>query len=231
MDLATLRTFVWDSLESDSAEISSSLLNTFLRDAARKIDDYQDRWTFRAVEYTFITAPADASYDLDTYPGLVSPAPLKRIVAVNGQTRLLGQGDHRREREVRAATSGQTGTPQVWTLWGRRLHLWPAPSAAISHTVVGYRRMSDWVSTNAAPDFPAEFHDLLGWWALSRAHAFLDNAGMAKFYADEFYTELANRASGWLNNPSSQPFIINGGSPSLAQYQLGPLQWPASFWG
>lgn len=227
MSRKDMRDFVREHVDSDEEELPNSLLDRFLQDASTRIDNYSRTWSFRAVEYDLEVVSGTQSYDLDSEPSLIVPGPLRDIVDVRGPSSTLRPTDHRAERARRSPSSG-TGTPAKWSVWGRSLYLWPSPSASDDYTVVGYREGADWITTNATPDFPEPFHELIAWWALNRAYAFLDDPEMSSFYRDEFAMELRGRAKHYQNVQDAAPFVMGGGERSIngLPATLGPLRWP-----
>lgn len=221
-------------MDTDITELPNSLLDSFIYDASQRIDNYSRVWSFRAVDYAFVTAAGTQAYDLDSYAGLngsaSSPvAALQDIFDVRGPTFSVLPRDHRKLREAFRTTTTNTADKAQWfTTWGRKLYLWPTPSTITTYSVTGYRQATDWVGAASSPDFPTEFNDLLKTWALNRSYAFLDDPGMSAYFRDEFEAELAKRARRYVEGNTAQPLILNSGSgstddPWRTQAALGPL--------
>lgn len=227
MSLADMRTFVRDHLESDVEELPNSLLDRFLYDGSNRIENFTRKWSFRAVEYTLPVVSGQQTYDLDTVASLISPAPLAFITDVRGENWTLKPQDHRAMRAVRPASITSQGTPTRWSQWGRTLYLWPTPSVTADYTILGYRQGLDWIASNSSPDFPEAFHELIAWWALNRAYAFLDDPELSAFYREEFGSELRGRAKHYVHATTAQPFVMGGGTTDVVRDNgLGPLRWP-----
>ena len=212
MSLADIRQFVREHLDSDDVELPNSLIDRFIYNASEKIEKYSRTWSFRAVEYQFTTLPDKRTYDLDTEIGLVDPAPLQDVVAIQGPSFELKPADHRHMRMRFAPNHDSSANPEWFSVWGRTLYLWPKPSGAVTYTVMGYRRGTDWIAANSAPDFPEELHELIAWWALNRAYVYLDDPELGSFYRDEFERELRIRARDFYTAPDAEPLIFNGGT-------------------
>lgn len=230
LSVQDIRDFVRNSLDTDITELPNALLDSYIYDASQRIDNFSRTWAFRAVDYSFTTTVNVSSYSLDTYAGLAGgAAPLQDVVDVRGPNFSLLPRDHRKMRESFRASQTNTAAQSQWfTVWGRTLYLWPAPSLASVYSVTGYRQATDWITTSSAPDFPTEFNDLLKSWALNRAYAFLDDPEMSAFFRDEFETELHKRSRRYLEGNDTQPLILNAGSaqsedPWRTQSALGPL--------
>lgn len=216
MDLTEMRTFVRNHLDVDSTELPDSLLDRFIIDGADRIERASvalgGRWSFREVTYGFTVAGGTASYDLDTYAGLNGGAlaPLAFLDEVRGPTWSLLPEDHRAMRARNSRTSPATGTPRWFTVWGRKLYLWPTPAASGDYEASGTRKGKDWVATNAAPDFPDEFHELIAGWALTRAYIQQDDIELATIYREEWAQTVKERAVPYIVGNQAQPFALNG---------------------
>lgn len=230
MDATAIRQFVRTHLDVDATELSSDLLDVFMRDAViRIISFFNESPTWLQVQYSFTTIPGTQEYSLDSTSGLTSPTPLQSIDEVRGPLYSLTPRPHRQIRsEYR--TNAPSARPQFFSVWGRSLYLWPSPSDAYTMQILGVRRPNwDWITSGSGtPDTPEEFHPLIAQWTLSRAYAQQDDPQLADFYRSEFAGELRNIASRWTDNLTSQPLVMNGGrrvEPYRTQRTLGPLTY------
>ena len=228
MTAGAIRSFVRTHLDVDVDELPNELLDVFMRDAVIRIISYFDESpVWLQSEYYFWTVEGQQAYDLDATAGMTLPTPLQAIDDVRGPDYSLTPRPHRQVRsEYR--DDAPTGRPQQYSVWGRSLYLWPAPSEVDYFWVTGIRQPDwDWLtSADQTPDLPEEFHPLIAQWALSRAYAQQDDPQMADFYRGEFSTELKNLAKRWRANLTAQPLVLNGGritEPYRTQRTLGPL--------
>lgn len=217
MDLAEIRDFVRNHLDVDSEELPSAILDRFIIDASDRIERASvalgGHWTFRQVTYPFNVVNGTQSYDMDVYTGLAGTGegqtPLAFLEEVRGSNWSLLPEDHRAMRARYTLTNPSSGTPRWFTTWGRKLFLWPSPTESETYDASGYRKGIDWVSANAAPDFPAEFHELIAVWALNRSYLHQDDLELAAFFREEFALTLKERALPYIMGNSVQPFTIN----------------------
>lgn len=216
MTLQDIRDFVRDHLDVDDEELPNSLLDRFIYDGANRIERSAialgGRWAFREVEYTLPVLADTQSYDLDTHTSLDDPATLAYVEEVRGQNWTLQPEDHRAMRARYRVSSTATGTPSAWSQWGRFIYLWPTPDTAASYYILGTRKQADWLVVNDSPDFPDEFHELLGWWALNRAAAQQDDLETSEFYRAEFKEILRDRSRPYLLGNDSPVLQMNGAS-------------------
>lgn len=227
MTLQDMRDFVRDALETDSTDLPDSILDRYIIDGSNRVDGFTTDWQFRAVDYTFDVSANTQSYNVKgatLASGITKP--LARIIDLRGPNWSLAPKDHAHMRSRYRLSSTTTGTPSAYSLWGNAIYLWPTPSASDTYSITGYRQADDWVSTNAAPDFPDDMHELIAWWALNRAHAREGDPQMADFYRQEFERELKRRADVYTTGLDAQPLIMGGGVDReawAAQNGLGPL--------
>lgn len=230
MTLQNMRDFVRDTLDTDSTDLPDSILDRFIIDGSNRVDAYSTEWRFRAVDYTFSTVIGTQTYQITGTP-LVSGVtyPIINVVDVRGSNWSLQPRDHQKQRSEWRASTTNRSTPSEYTLWGDKLYLWPTPGTVASISITGYRDAIDWVGTAVTPDFPNDFHELIAWWALNRAHAREGDAQMSDFYRQEFEGALAKRADAWVVGLDAQPLVIGGANTTehwRARNGMGPLIYP-----
>lgn len=226
-----MRSFVRDTVDTDATDLPDTLLDTFLIDGASRVDSASDSWRFREVDYTISTTAAQQAYVVRGSGTLATGItyPLARITDVRGPRWSARPCSHRDRRERNSATTTLTSVyPSEFSLWGDSLYLWPIPSTAgTSVSITGYRDQIDWISVNAAPDFPSEFHLPIAQWAVSRAHAREGDPGLASFYGDQFHQAVTRLESTYTEGLDAQPFQLNIGNDTDNDYRtaraLGPL--------
>lgn len=228
MSLQDMRDFVRTALDTDTTDLPDTLLDRYIIDGSNRVEQFSDEWIFRAVDYTFATVANQQAYDIRSsarVSGITQP--VANVLDVRGPNWSLMPKDHQRQRREWRATSTNKSTPSEFTVWANSLYLWPTPGTIANLSITGYRSPIDWVSTTpTAPDYPAEFHELIAWWALNRAHAHEADAQMADFYRTEFAPALAMRARPWMVGLDAQPLVI-GGKNTTEQWRarngMGPL--------
>lgn len=212
-----IRAFVRDHLDVDDQELPDTLLDFFINDGHFRIDNYSDQWSFRDVEYEFDSEADVAAYDVSSALLRVTgiTAPLARIVDISSaDDGIIPQADHHQMRR-RFSGSTESATPRWWSRRGNDVYLWPTPSAVVTYTIDGYRRSDNsWISDDDEPDFPEEFHELIGWYALSRGYAQQDDLEASTFFRNEFAQQLKERAKQYLPRHDEGPATIIGDTRS-----------------
>lgn len=232
MTLQDMRDFVRAALDTDTTDLPDALLDRYILDGSNRIDSHSNEWSFRAVDYTFNTVNGTQAY-LIRGASLVSGVtlPVVNVTDVRAPNWSLRPGDHQKLRRDWRATSTNKSNPTDWTLWGNSIYLWPIPGSVQAISITGYRDGIDWVTLGASskPDFPDDFHEMIAWWALNRAHAREGDAQMSDFYRSEFGAALKDRADNWTQGLDAQPLVVGGrqaASPWRTQTALGPLIYP-----
>lgn len=212
MTRAEIRSFVRNHLDVDEQELTNDLLDVFINDGHFRVDNYTDQWSFREVEYDFDSVIGTGAYDVSSDTGRVTGITyaIAHIIDVSDANGIIPRRDHTLMRR-RFPTSSSTGTPRTWSRRQNNIYLWPVPAAVTEYTVDGYRRSSNaWVAADLTPDFPAEFHELIAWYALSRGYAQQDDLEASTFYRNEFASQLKERAKQYLPQHDEGPDTIIG---------------------
>lgn len=95
------------------------------------------------------------------------------------ELRLLNQGTVNR------------GTPVLYSFSEGGLLLYPVPDASGSLTLTYYKRPTDMSADGDTSILPADYHDLMVSWTLSRAYRSEDDPQMSQFYMAEYIRDLA----------------------------------------
>lgn len=199
--------YVRSFLDTDSTDLSDSLLSVFLLDAFQRVTRDQREWPFYASTETLATVTGQREYVLSTeLPQLKDIAVIRR----DDNDERLTYLDHD-EAESRFNTES-TGTPLAWSRWGSTLYLWPTPSADSSVTIRGWRKPSTtWQAAGASgePDVPEELHLLLCTWVLARCYEQQDDPELASFHRSAFEQSLKEYKASVLASDPAPPLVVN----------------------
>jgi hypothetical protein len=212
LSAADIRQYVLDYLDLEIDELPTSALNIFMQSGYDEIIGFFDESpTWLHVEYTFTALSGQQEYDLDSFPGLIVPTPLQEISDVRGPRWNLTPVSHRQARAQYRADTPQTGTPTIFSKWGRSLFLWPNLTQSDTYTVTGTRQPIDWIATNSAPDCPQEFHNLIADYTLARAYIQQDDADTGQMMLNAFTPTLHRLATRFYDSNDAQPLVVGGG--------------------
>ena len=208
MDLQAIRDFVRGHIDLETEDLPDVVLDVFIREGSRRIEQAEKRWPFYEADYSLTTVVGQSDYSLETDVdgGL---ADLAAIRGARWTLRSLGrdEGDDEFPRNTT-----QTGEPAYYSVWGDTLRLYPEPNDVYTLEIRGYRDAEDWVALGAGaePDLPVELHNTIAMWALARAYAQQDDPEMASFFERQFADEISLFRRRLNDTPAPQPIVLNG---------------------
>lgn len=209
MDLATLRSQVRTTLDTDEEDLPDVLLDMWLEEGFERIVDFDQRWPFYEATWTYDWVAPRASYAIEDVGADI--ARISSIIA-DDDRELVYTGHDTASRQY-ANANYSTGTPEQWSVYGDRLYLWPTPAGDVSLDLRGYREPTPFsaLTAGAAPDLPTKYHKLLVRWALHMAYERDEDTELSAYNRQHFEDQLrliqgADRAV-----PTPQPIVIGGG--------------------
>jgi hypothetical protein len=205
VNLAELRTRVYDILEEDSEGVSESLIDLFAQDGYDRVVGADRKWPWFQSTTTLTTYNGTQSYT----PPLKEVSRLIRRSTGGGEK--LTFMDHADALEM---FDSATGEPYAFSVWGHQIHLWPVPASTEELTVVGYRQPNDWQANPAVEiDIDSEFHMAILYWTLSRYYARIEDTEISAFYEQMFVTGVTTAQQAIKSrNTFDFPLILSGGT-------------------
>lgn len=180
-----LRDLVREITDLDTADLSDSLLNMFIRDGYYRILDLEKRWPFLETTFTFSTVADQRAYTISTF----TADPIAQIVSVVDNTATGIRLDYISHDEGEMAYNGTqnvSGNPLFYSFWNGEINLFPKPNNIRALTVRGYREPIDWITTGGAVDASANLHLPLAYYACARIYQRLEDPDMANEYKRSF---------------------------------------------
>ena len=220
MTLSSIHTFVRDHLDLTADDLSDAVLNVFVREGFTRAVRGQHRWPFYDKRYALTTAQGVQRYNIAATIG-----DLEEIQNVQGPRYRMDRVDHD-VAENTFDVDPQLRRPDFYSVYGDELYMWPTPDAAYTLQIRGYRKPTDWVAggASAVPDCPADFHEPIAFWALSRAYALQDDLANAQTYQANFAEEIAILTKRYIHTQLDRRIVMNGqrnlrpGLPARLQY-------------
>lgn len=205
MTVQDMRDYVRDFLDTDSTELSDTLLDVWRREATARIERSFETWDFFEQSWTLTTSAASTALtSIDST--------CERVISVEGDNWLLEYIPH--ERAVaKYAFGGTSSQPTEWSVWGNALYLWPTPDGSASYTVRGYRSPTEATLPSDTVDLPAEFHPLIAEWMLARAYERNDDDVMSQQKFSMFAAELETLRTRYTRATSPGIMVIGASSP------------------
>jgi hypothetical protein len=208
MNLADIRSYVRSHLDLDEEDLPNTLLDVFIREGSKRIEQAEKRWPFYEQTYEFTTTADQSDYEIADIA-----SDINEIVAMRGprwEMRWIGrdEGDARFPRNI-----DNNGEPVWFSIWADTIRLFPTPDESYTIIVRAYRKPVDWVALGAGeePDLPDELHNTVAMWALARAYGQQDDPELAAFYERQFADEMMLFRRRFVDAPPPSLMQLNGG--------------------
>lgn len=187
MNLAEIRQAVRDQLDlPEEDDIATALIDLYIAEGFQNVINREARWPFYATEWTDTTVAGT--------PTISVPATLSSIDHIIRDGYILEHINHE-DAEEWLGRDGQ-GTPEMFSIWGDKIYLWPTPNAAEVITIRGWRISSDdWLGSAAnTPDTGTErrLDRALVHYACSRAYAQQEDPELQEVYRVSFERLVAD---------------------------------------
>lgn len=195
--------------EMDSADVSDTILEIYLRDGYNRIIELERRWTFLECSFNLTTVDGTGEYTPDDF----TTDEIREVVSVvddeNNRLDYVGYDDI----EQFYLNGGLTvGRPLFYTFWDNQILFFPEPNAAYVLKVRAYRYPTDWVTDDTSPDGVASFDMALVYYVVSRIYQAQEELNTAATY-ERMYSDSVTLARRDLTRPpSSAPVKFAGGS-------------------
>ena len=227
MTLSDLRNFVRGYVDIDTSDIADSVMDVLLREGYNRIAYSEASWQFYQAEASFSTVIGQQLYPLSSVGGIN----FQMVTSVDGPHWRLDPLPHGLAQQRYTTVSGpKQAEPRFFSTFNNNLYLWPKPANTYAMIAGGYRFPLDWVAQGAAayPDLPAEFHELIGKWAIKLAYAQQNDPISSAFFGNEFESALAALRKTYVGNPTSGILVMNSGGRRVSgsTNPIGEARWP-----
>jgi hypothetical protein len=236
LTLAQMRTFIGELSDLDigfdgNDDISTDLVNGFIKEGFQKIVALSNRYPFYQSTYGFTTVANQRNYSVfgRILPSIetVTITDIQQLIAVVNNTdggNSLIYLDQARCESIWVGTSDQPETPAYFSIWANQLNLWPKPDQTYSMTIRGFRIPSlSWLQDeNLAIDIDPQMQLPLINYVMARIFQFQEDTEMANEYMRGFEKAVAI-IQGQLTAPSSNRQLIMSGGLQLQAYDFAPF--------
>jgi len=233
LTLSQMREFVGELSDLDigfqeNDDISTDLVNGFIKEGFQKIVALSNRWPYYQATYGFTTVVDQRGYasfgrilpSIATV-GISDIQQIKAVVNNTNQGNALVYIDQARAESIWVGTQDIAEIPAYFSIWANQLNLWPKPDDTYSMTLRGYRVPSlAWFSDETtAIDIDPQMQLPLINYVMARIFQFQEDPEMAREYMTSFERAVAI-IQGQLTAPSSNRQLIMSGG-----LQLTPYDW------
>ncbi len=240
LTLTQMRTFIGELSDldigfSENDDISTDLVNGFIKEGFQKVVALSNRWPYYQTTYTFSTTANQRPYTTfaQSQPSSLSVksiTDIQQITAVinngpssgnNGQGNALVYIDQARAESIWVGSQDQADIPAYFSIWAGQLNLWPKPNVVYNMTIRGFRVPSlEWFSDENTPiDISPTLQLPLINYVMARIFQFQEDPEMSNEYMRSFEKAIAI-IQGNLTAPSSNRQLIMSGG-----IQLTPYDW------
>lgn len=204
--LAELQASVRTQTETTSAELPNSTINDYLNQAFTRTLAAESIWPFLEERWTITQVAGDFTIDLPT--NVESISSLKDTENSNYRLTMV-DFDIAEDEYFKVLPSNNFATE--YSVWKRVLYLWPQVTfeADREYALRGYRKPTDWITANDAPDCDERLHGCLVHYAIALAYAQQEDEALEAQYMDRWQkdAEMARQA---IMEPQQQRPLMMG---------------------
>lgn len=219
--LAELQDYVRVQTETTSAELPSTTINSYLREAFNRTISAENRWPFYETSWvmnqtagsTTTTLPVDAN--ASAIVALTDNANGRRLVLVDYET----------AQDNYSSANTSSGRPLHFSLWGRTVNLWPAVTfdSTQTYSLRGYRLPTDWVAAgpSAEPDCDDRLHWALAHYAVALAYIQQEDEVLEATYMTRWQRDFEVARRSIMEPARPSPMQMGGGKWRWTQRRQG----------
>lgn len=215
MNRSNIISAVREITEMDSADVSDTVINIYLRDGYNRIIELERRWTFLECSFNLTTTPNVDEYVVDNF----TTDDIREVIAVvdSDGNRLSYVGYDEVEASLSFA-SLTSGVPTFYSFWSGKMFLFPTPESAETLSVRAYRYPTDWVTDDTEPDGVASFDMALVYYVISRIYQAQEELSTAATY-ERMYADSVTLARRDLTRPPSSAPMVFAGNKAFRAYK------------
>ncbi len=220
---------------SENADISTDLVNGFIKEGFQKIVALSQRYPYYQSTYSFLTTAdtrAYSSFTRNIPSGNVATSitDIQSIIAIvnngptsgnDGQGNALVYLDQARCESIWVGAQDEAGIPAYFSIWGSQLNLWPKPNDEYTITLRAFRKpfLTWFTDESTSIDIDPQMQLPLINYVMARIFQFQEDPEMSNEYMRSFEKAVAI-IQGQLTAPSSNRQLIMSGG-----LQLTPYDW------
>lgn len=187
----------------DDEDLPFEVVSWYLREAFLRTAARERRWPTHQAEWEYVVGT-------DGYVTLGSDlAEIVSVMQKDTYNRLIF-ADH---EEVRSSSAYTAGSSNVFSLWGGKMYIWPAPSEDITYVMSGYRKPSTvWLdSPSIQVDLDERLHIPILHYGIALAYAQQEDSELEDMYMRRWASSLDDVVPDIMKGGSYRPIVLNGG--------------------
>lgn len=212
---------VWTYLDIDSEDMSSDLIDQWIRSGFNRIVN-ERVWTGYETVDSVVTVADTQAYDLSYSENQVA-----QLFGLSGPLPRYGQSEA--EGYFGAGFTTETGEPKAYSIYDEQVYFWPTPNDAYTYTIRVQRVPANPLDGDSStiPDLPEdELHEVLLDFVMAQANVQQDDYEKAQWFQTTFETTLKELAAADGTSGEYQPIVINGHRTGAYGYPPERHPWP-----
>ena len=229
MTLTQVRGLVRDISDLDTTDLPDSLLDTYVKEGFQRIVALERQYPFYEEEYTLTTVANTQAYTIATLGDIREIISITDTASAGVRLQMIAHDD---AEETWLGDANVASRPLFYTIWKKKIYLWPKPAGIYTLTARAYRNpLYTWLDSpyNTAVDADEWFHVMLGYFVLARVFQRQEDPQMSAMYMQSFEQGVGIARRDIMAMPSAGPLILSGGRkhPSFDRWlkSLGQSQW------
>jgi hypothetical protein len=187
----------------DQEDLPLEVASWYLREGFQRTAARERRWPSHEAEWVYTIAEAGVATLASDTAEIIS-------VMEDGTRKRLVYADHEVIRSSSAYTAGTTG---IFSLWGGKMYVWPAPLDDTDFVVSGYRRPSTvWLnSPGVQVDLDERLHIPILHYAIALAYAQQEDGELEDMYMRRWKSSVDEIRNDIMKGHAYRPIVLNGG--------------------
>ena len=206
-----MRSYIRQHLEVDDEELPNTILDVYLRDAFERTLAADNRWPKHEATWELTRLVDEDSVALP--PECLLPS-IMSVKDVDRGYRLAQMTHENAEDSFSTINGPATGLPIYYSLWARRLYLWPNPEASVEYPLLmrGYSQPVWSAEASAVPALHESLHLAMCYYAMSLAYAAQEDEILEGVYLSRWDRDVRQQVKMLLQPPTHRPLVLHGGS-------------------
>ena len=211
MNKAEIRTAAREITDLDTADVSDTILDLYIKDGFDRLVALERRWPFYEQSTTLVTGLVREFAMSDIGSGNFREI-TSLVNSSDGGVRLQFLDFDVAEGIWLTGSDGDSGPPQWWSVWADTVYLWPTPDVTQTLRVRGYRSPVAWTASDSVEcDADDRLHQALVYYVVAAMYQLQEDVELSGFYRQS-YDEAVTLARHDIMLPSSaRPLIMSGG--------------------
>lgn len=215
-----LRGLIRAQLDLDAVELPNTVIDPWLDDGFERTIAEEDRWPFLENTWTITTVLNQIAYTKASLaaldPNLYAIDQVSSLLDVTTSAPFILKAlSQDRAEEVFGIGLNAGNVPAYWSEWAGSINVWPAPGAARTIKVRGYRKPNWAAGDSIAPDCDARLHLSLYYFACAMSYEQQEDSALAAEYMKHWADAVRLAHQKIMATPQRAPIIMSGSSVNV----------------